>query len=59
MLTKAPLSLAKDPYADAATYYRHGSQIGVFYPLDAPEVGQSGMTRAWQVDMRTSGRENV
>jgi hypothetical protein len=23
--------------------YRHGSQTGVFYPLDAPEVSQTGM----------------
>jgi hypothetical protein len=47
MLTKAPLSLAKDPYADDATHYRHGSQIGVFYPLDAAAVGQSG--NVWRV----------
>jgi hypothetical protein len=42
-----------------ATYSRHGSQTGVFYLLDAPEVGQSGMIHIWHDDMRTSGRENV
>ena len=39
--------------------YRQGSQTGVFYPLDAPEVGQSGMNHVWHVGVRTSERGNV